>query len=154
MADAPTGDDWVWLSDEALPVAEAQQWAVVPACGGVVTFCGTVRDHSEGHDGVTALEYEAYPRGVTHMLRRIIAEARQRWPQTGRVALWHRTGLLQLQEVAVVVVVSAPHRGEAFDTARFCIDSLKARAPIWKREHWPGGSAWVSCAHGDPVAAS
>lgn len=151
MGDAPTGDDWVWLSGDTLPVADALLWAVVPSSGAVVTFCGTVRDHSEGHQGVTALEYEAYPRGVDHTLQQIIAETRQRWPETGRVALWHRTGMLPLEELAVVVVVSAPHRGEAFDAGRFCIDSVKARAPIWKREHWPDGSSWVSCVHDDPA---
>jgi molybdopterin synthase catalytic subunit len=43
--------------------------------------------------------------------------------------------------------VSAPHRGEAFDAARFCIDTLKETVPIWKRETWEGGSDWALCCH-------
>ena len=56
----PDGDDWIAVSSEELPVDVARRWATVPSCGGVVTFCGTVRDHSDGRSGVTSLEYEAY----------------------------------------------------------------------------------------------
>jgi molybdopterin synthase catalytic subunit len=47
----------------------------------------------------------------------------------------------------VIVVVSAPHRAEAFEAARWCIDTLKATVPIWKRETWEGGTDWGLCAH-------
>ena len=57
----PDGDDWIAVSTEELPVDVAWRWAALPSCGGVVTFCGTVRDHSDGRSGVTSLEYEAYP---------------------------------------------------------------------------------------------
>jgi molybdopterin synthase catalytic subunit len=60
----------------------------------------------------------------------------------GRIALLHRTGHLEVGETSVVVVVSAPHRGEAFEAARFAIDTLKTTVPIWKKETWPGGSEW------------
>ena len=65
----------------------------------------------------------------------------------GRVVLWHRTGRLEVGETSVAVVVSAPHRGEAFDACRFLIDTLKATLPIWKLEHWPDGSGWSPSAH-------
>ena len=60
----------------------------------------------------------------------------------GRVALLHRTGVVALGDAAVVVAVSAPHRGEAFEAARFAIDELKRTVPIWKRESWDGGESW------------
>jgi molybdopterin synthase catalytic subunit len=142
-APAPGPDaDWVAITDAVLPVAEALSWAVVPQCGGVVTFVGTVRDHAEGRDGVSALEYESYEGPATDRLRALAAEARERWPGIGRVALLHRVGRLELEEAAVVVVVSAPHRGEAFEAAKWCIDTLKATVPIWKKEEWAGGSGW------------
>jgi molybdopterin synthase catalytic subunit len=75
-------------------------------------------------------------------LAAIAADARRRWPGLGRVALLHRVGRLELGEVSVAVVVSAPHRGEAFEAARFAIDTLKETVPIWKRESWSGGSDW------------
>ncbi len=136
------GDDWIALSDEPLPVADAQQWAVVPACGGVVTFAGTVRDHAEGRDGVTGLDYEAYEEPALARMGELASEARLRWPGVGRVAILHRVGHLELCDTAVVVVVSAPHRGEAFDAAEWCIDTLKSTVPIWKREHWSDGADW------------
>jgi molybdopterin synthase catalytic subunit len=69
----------------------------------------------------------------------------------GRVALLHRTGELVIGDVAVLVAVAAPHRAEAFDAARFCIDTVKAAVPIWKHERWAGGDGWGTDAH--PIEA-
>jgi molybdopterin synthase catalytic subunit len=143
-------DDWVALGDDPLPVAAALEWAVRPDCGAVVVFIGTVRDHAEGRANVTALEYEAYEEEAGPRMAAILAEARRRWPALGRLALLHRTGRLAVTEASVVVVASAPHRPEAFAAARWCIDTLKATVPIWKRETWEGGEDWSAC--DDPVA--
>jgi len=110
-----------------------------------VLFTGTVRDHAEGRPGVTALEYEAYEEEVCPRLSAIVAEARRQWSTLGRVALLHRVGALAVGETSVLIVVSAPHRAEAFEAARYCIDTLKATVPIWKRETWEGGSDWGLC---------
>lgn len=123
-------------------MADALAWAVTPGCGGVVTFTGTVRDHADGRSGVTSLEYEAYEEAAVARLGEVAADARRRWPVIGRVAMLHRVGRLELCDAAVVVVVSAPHREEAFEAARWCIDTLKATVPIWKREEWSGGTDW------------
>ena len=141
------GDIWLALTADPLPVGDAVDWAIRPGCGAVVFFAGTVRDHSEGREGVTELEYEAYEEQVEPRLEAIASEARARWADLGAVALLHRVGRLEVGEPSVVVVASAPHRGEAFDAARFCIDTLKATVPIWKRERWDGGEAWGQCAH-------
>ncbi len=141
----PAGsDDWLGLSDQALPVDELSRWVVQPSCGGVVVFTGTARDHSTGRDGVTLLSYEAYESQVVPRLADIAASARRTWPTIGRIVLVHRIGDVPLTEAAVVVAVSAPHRGEAFEAARFGIDTLKATVPIWKRENWSEGSSWGS----------
>jgi len=137
-----SGDDWVALSDAPLPVADASEWIVLPSCGATVTFTGTARDHAEGRPGVHRLEYEAYDEPALARLQAIAAEVRERWPVVGRIALLHRTGVVELGDAAVVVAVSAPHRGEAFDAARFGIDELKRTVPIWKREAWDGGESW------------
>jgi molybdopterin synthase catalytic subunit len=137
-----TGEDWVGLSTAALPSDAALQWAVTPGCGAAVLFIGTVRDHADGRPGVVELEYEAYVEQAEVRMAAVAAEARGRFPGLGRVALLHRTGSLDVTETAVVVVASAPHRGEAFDGARFCIDTLKATVPIWKKETWAGGEDW------------
>lgn len=128
-------------------MAAAHDWAVRPGCGAVVLFSGTVRDHAEGRPGVSELEYEAYEEQVVPKLAELAADLRRRWPLTGRVALLHRVGPLAVGDVSVIVVASAPHRPEAFEAARFGIDTLKATVPIWKRETWEGGVDWGTCAH-------
>jgi molybdopterin synthase catalytic subunit len=144
---SPGARDWIALTDAPLPAAEAAEWAVTPGAGGVVSFVGVVRDHAEGRDGVAAMTYEAYHEVATARLGEVAAEARRRWPAVERLALLHRVGRLELSEASVVVVVSAPHRAEAFEAARFCIDTLKQTVPIWKQEHWAGGDDWALGAH-------
>lgn len=137
------GDDWLELTSGQLSVGQVASWAVVPYCGGLVLFAGTVRDHSEGRPGVVCLEYEAYESAALQRMSEIAAELRRRWPLTGRVALHHRTGVLVPTEVSVLVAVSAPHRAEAFEAARFGIDAIKSRLPIWKQETWEKGAGWA-----------
>ena len=113
-----------------------------PRAGAVCVFLGTVRDHAPGREGVSHLEYEAYGGVVEAKIARVVAETRERWPVLGVVVV-HRLGSLPVGETSVGVAVSAPHRDQAFAAARYLIDEVKARAPIWKKEHWPGGAEWV-----------
>ncbi len=138
----PDGDDWLGLTEAELPIGGLYDWCVRPNCGAVVLFSGTVRDHADGRSDVEHLEYEAYDEMVVPKLEQIVTEARARWPQLGRIALVHRIGRLGLGESSVVAAVSAPHRPEAFEAARFAIDALKVSVPVWKREIWAGGSDW------------
>lgn len=147
------GDDWLGLTDAALPIGQMYEWCVRPDCGAVVLFSGTVRDHAEGRSDVERLEYEAYDEMVVPKLAEITAETRARWPEVGRIVLVHRVGSLELGESSVVACVSAPHRPEAFAAARFAIDALKVSVPVWKREVWSAGSDWGTNA-ADLVAAS
>lgn len=113
-----------------------------PGCGAVVLFLGTVRDLTG--DAITvALDYEAYSEMAERKLAQVEVEVRERWP-IGDIAIVHRLGRLDVSEVSVAVAVSCPHRGEAFDAARYAIDRLKVLVPIWKRENWADGSTeWV-----------
>jgi molybdopterin synthase catalytic subunit len=135
--------DWIVLTTDPLPVDVAQQFVTVPEAGAIVSFAGIVRDHAEGRDGVERMTYEAYEQPATSAMADIAAEARRRWPDVERIALLHRVGDLELSEASVLVVVSAPHRTAAFEAARFAIDTLKESVPIWKQEHWSGGSDWA-----------
>ena len=135
--------DWVALTEESLPVDMLTSWVTTSRAGAVVTFLGVVRDHAEGRDGVRAMTYEAYEEPARRVMDEIVAEARARWSDLERIALLHRVGDLALSEPSVAVAVSSPHREEAFAAARFCIDTLKESGPIWKQEHWAGGSDWA-----------
>jgi molybdopterin converting factor subunit 1 len=111
------------------------------ADGAVCSFTGVVRDHADGRS-VTAIEYEAYEEMTQSELRRIGDEVLEATGATA-LALHHRIGELGVGEASVVVSASAAHRAEAFDACRQAIDTLKARAPIWKRELGDGGAVWV-----------
>ena len=130
------------VSAEPLDVAAAMAAVRRPDAGAVLVFLGTARDHSEGKEGVTRLDYEVYPEHVERVIGEIVAEACEKWPLTG-VVVHHREGTVPIGDPSVVVAVSSAHRADAFDGGRYVIDELKERAPIWKREHWPGGAAWV-----------
>ena len=142
-----TERDWIYLTGDELPVDGALAWCTTASSGAVVVFAGVVRDHAEGRDGVRAMTYEAYEEPAVRAMRAVVDAARTRWPSVERVALLHRVGDLNLSETSVVVVVSSPHRAEAFDAARFCIDTLKETVPIWKQEHWASGSGWAVDQH-------
>jgi molybdopterin synthase catalytic subunit len=134
--------DLVSVVTESIDAAALIQEVAAPQCGAVVLFLGIVRDHSPGKSGVTHLEYEAYEDVVEPKIREIVHEARDRWPFE-RAAAIHRTGALVVGETSVAVAVGSAHRTDAFAAGRYIIDELKRRAPIWKKEHWPGGAEWV-----------
>jgi len=145
MAGVPrpdVGETWIALTTDELSVGAVYDWAVRADCGAVVVFSGTVRDHAEGRTGVEHLTYEAYEEQAVPRMSAIADEIRVRWAETGRIALLHRVGRMTVTESTVLVVVSSPHRPEAFEAARFGIDALKASVPIWKHEVWDGGSDW------------
>jgi molybdopterin synthase catalytic subunit len=129
------------LSDQPLDVGQVVARVAGPGAGGIVTFVGCVRDESRGH-AIRQLEYEAYPGMAEREMEKIADEAAAQWPGA-RVAMAHRTGLLAIGEVAVVIAAAAPHRAEAFAAARFAIDTLKQRVPIWKKEVAVDGECWV-----------
>jgi molybdopterin synthase catalytic subunit len=132
----------VHVTSDELPYDELMAFVADDRAGATVLFSGTVRDHSPGRAGVSRLEYEAYDEVVVDKMREVVKEAQDRWPIL-RVAAVHRTGELTVGESAVVVAVSTAHRSDAFPAARYIIDELKSRAPIWKKEHWSGGAEWV-----------
>jgi molybdopterin synthase catalytic subunit len=153
-----SGQDWLALAEEPLPVGAAYEWCVRGDCGAVVMFSGTVRDHAVDEQGnvrrgVGHLTYEAYETQVVPRLAAIAAEVRVRWPSTGRIVLWHRVGRIELGESSVIVAIGSPHRPEAFAASHYAIDAIKATAPIWKHEEWEGGADWGTGAHA-PVAAA
>ncbi len=111
--------------------------------GAVLLFLGTVRNHNQGR-AVQQLHYEAYPEMAHAELARIVDEAVARFG-TDRIAAVHRTGTLDIGDVSVAVAVSSPHRAAAFEAARWVMEELKARLPIWKREGYvQGGEEWVA----------
>jgi molybdopterin synthase catalytic subunit len=102
---------------------------------------GVVRNENQGRK-VERLEYEGYEEMALPLMVEIAAETRRRFPVT-EVRLVHRLGRLEIGEASVVVAAISPHRAEAFAACRYAIDALKARVPIWKKEYYSDGTAWL-----------
>jgi molybdopterin synthase catalytic subunit len=109
--------------------------------GAVVTFEGTVRNHTKGR-ATRCLDYECYQSMALKTMLRIGLEIAAKY-EVGRIAMVHRLGRLLIGETSVAIIVTAPHRGPAFDAAREAIDRLKKLVPIWKKEHFVDGEVWV-----------
>ena len=110
--------------------------------GAIDVFIGTVRSKT-AEKNVVRLEYDAYNSMVIKEMQKIVDQAKEKWP-VEKMAIHHRKGTLQIGEVAVVIAVSTPHRGDAFEACRFVIETLKKTTPIWKKEIYDGGEEWVS----------
>jgi len=109
--------------------------------GASVLFTGTVRDHNN-QDKVSKLHYEVYQEMAEKILQEIENEIHAKWKINKFIAI-HRTGTLKVGEVSVAVAVSSEHRKEAFEACKFGIDSIKEKAPIWKKEFTESGAEWL-----------
>ena len=113
-----------------------------PADGAAVLFLGTVRQQNDGRP-VSGMRYDAFTEMAGPVLREIAGEAAAR-AGTDRIAVVHRVGELAVGEVSVAIAVSSPHREAAFDAARYIIEQIKQRLPVWKQEHYVAGDArWL-----------
>lgn len=135
------GAPLVALGEAPLDPRAVEALVAGPDRGAVLTFVGTVRDHT-GEARVERLEYEAYTTMAERVLEAIRAETAAKWPGA-RIAVHHRLGTLTVGEAAVVIAVSAPHRAETFEACRHVIERLKTDVPIFKKEIRTDGSLWV-----------
>ena len=140
--------DWIEVTTEPLSERAVAQAVEDPGAGALALFSGVVRNQTGGRR-VKFLEYEAHGPMAVAKMREIGRAIRERWPMVGRIALVHRIGRLEIGESSVMIAVSSPHRGEAFEACRFAIDTLKETVPIWKKEHFEDGEVWVGlqCDH-------
>jgi molybdopterin synthase catalytic subunit len=111
--------------------------------GSVITFLGTTRLFNEGRK-VLYLEYETYPEMAVKELEKVRQEIRERWGISD-VAIGHRLGRLEIEDISMIVAVASPHRKEGFQAAAYVVDRVKESVPIWKKEYFEGGSHWVAC---------
>jgi molybdopterin synthase catalytic subunit len=132
------------ITDKPIDTARLQCAVTNPAAGGYCAFEGWVRNENDGHV-VERLEYEAYEPLAIAEGENVIAEAQEKFGILDAHCV-HRVGLLEIGECAVWIGVAAAHRDEAFRACRYIIDEIKARLPIWKKEHYADGdSGWVNC---------
>lgn len=130
------------ITEKPIDVQKVIDAATCLEAGAIDAFIGTVRNNAH-NKSVRWLEYEAYESMAVAEIKKIIEEASQKWTILGW-AVSHRVGTLKPGEVAVVVAVSTAHRKASFEACQFIIDTLKAKAPIWKKEVFEDGEEWVS----------
>lgn len=134
--------DYIQLTGQPLDPAACLAAVSSEQSGGINLFVGTVRDNTQGRR-VLRLEFETFEPMALKEMRKIAEKAAQKWP-VHAMAIHHRTGALAPGEIAVVIAVSAAHRAAAFEACRYAIDTLKETVPIWKKEIFEDGEAWVS----------
>ncbi|MGA3293469.1 MAG: MoaD family protein [Candidatus Acidiferrales bacterium] len=142
---AAIAEDIFQLVREPIQPREIVEGLKAPEDGAVVVFDGFVRNNFKGRQTLY-LDYEAYEAMAYAKMREIGAEIRAQFP-IHRLAIVHRLGRLEIGETSVLIAVSSPHRGAAFDACRYVIDTLKRTVPIWKKEYFVGGAVW---ADGEP----
>lgn len=129
------------ITSEKISVQKVITAAYSEDCGAVTVFIGTVRNNSRGQ-AVDHLEYEAYAEMAVKMLKAIRDEVRTQW-DVRKFAIAHRTGIMEIGEISVVIAIATPHRQEGFEACQFTIDRLKKLVPIWKKEVAADGAIWV-----------
>ncbi|MEN0644054.1 molybdenum cofactor biosynthesis protein MoaE [Alkalicoccobacillus gibsonii] len=129
------------VTDQELSMEAVSNMVVDRNAGAIVTFTGTVRELTYGRKTIS-LHYQAYEAMAEKQLKRIGDEIKERWPDA-TTAIWHRTGHLQISDIAVVIAVSTPHRKDAYMANEYAIERIKQIVPIWKKEQWEDGSEWI-----------
>lgn len=130
-----------WVTDEPIDTSKVIEKVVRPEAGAISTFIGVAREFTKGKRTLF-LEYEAYVPMAEKKLAEIGDEIKVRWPDA-KTAIAHRTGRLDISDVAVAIAVSTPHRADAFEASRHAIERIKEIVPIWKRENWEDGTEWL-----------
>ncbi|RFZ84987.1 molybdenum cofactor biosynthesis protein MoaE [Mucilaginibacter terrenus] len=132
----------VELHSTPLDVSACIDRVMSPEAGGIDVFIGTVRNATKGK-AVVRLEFEAYEQMAVKEMIKIAEQAFTKWTLL-KVLVHHRTGVLEVGDVPVIIAVSSPHRDAAFEACRYVIDTLKQTVPIWKKEVFEDGETWVA----------
>ncbi|MDH5365594.1 MAG: molybdenum cofactor biosynthesis protein MoaE [Cyclobacteriaceae bacterium] len=135
-------DERIKILDEPLDSQEVIDLVASPAAGAIDVFIGTVRNSTQ-NKSVQRLEFESYDSMAIKEISKIIEKASEKWPVI-KMAVYHRKGILDIGDIAVVIAVSSPHRKAAFEACQFAIDTLKETVPIWKKEVFDDGEVWVA----------
>jgi molybdopterin synthase catalytic subunit len=132
----------IQISPGQLNIQSCIAWIMSPESGGIDVFIGAVRNATKGKK-VVRLEFEAYEPMALAEMEKIAKQAFEKWP-VQKILIHHRTGVLEVGEVPVIIAVSAAHRAAAFEACRYIIDTLKQTVPIWKKEIFEDGEVWVA----------
>ena len=142
------GRDVYRVIDEPIRPDALHQDVLSDSDGAVATFAGVVRDNTKGR-GTQYLVYDAYKDMAEKKMREIGDEVKTRW-DVDAVGMLHGTGRMEVGDISVLITISSPHRKAALEACHYAIDRLKETVPIWKKEVWTDGEAWIE---GDPSSS-
>ena len=131
----------IYLTEDPIDINAAYGHIQTGEAGAINFFFGVVRNNTQ-NKAVELLDYEAYDPMAVREMQKIADEACRRWPVL-KYAIIHRTGILRIGDMAVLIGVATPHRGDSFEATRYIIDTLKQTVPIWKKEQFEDGAIWV-----------
>ena len=130
------------VTREPIDKAALESRLLTGDAGAIVTFDGVVRNQTGGRSVLT-LQYEAYEAMAVKEMRKVGEEIRERWPEVLGIGIIHRFGELKVTESSIAIVITSPHRKLAFEACHYAIDRVKETVPIWKKEIFSDGEAWV-----------
>ncbi len=132
----------VKITSEKLNLQDCTNFVEDDACGGIVTFIGTVRNLTKNKT-VILLDFSGYEPMAVKEMQKIADKALEKF-KIHKIAIHHAVGKLEIGAIPVIIAVSSAHRKAAFEACEFAIDTLKDTVPIWKKEHFEDGEVWVN----------
>ena len=132
----------VKIESDKLNLQECYDFVTDPSCGGIAVFVGTVRNSTQNKE-VTQLDFSTYKPMAIKEMKKIAQLALEKF-SIKKIAIHHAEGLLQIEDIPVIITVSSKHRKAAFEACQFAIDTLKETVPIWKKEYFTDGEVWVN----------
>lgn len=132
----------IQILNTPLSISDCTNAVKDPSTGGTAVFVGTVRNQTQGKT-VTKLEFESFDAMAIKEMTKIAITITEKWGAF-HVSMHHRKGTLLIEEIAVIIAVSTPHRKAAFEACEYAIDTLKETVPIWKKEFFEDGAVWVA----------
>ena len=130
------------ITSRKLNLQECYNFVADPSCGGISVFVGTVRNSTQNKE-VTQLDFSTYKPMAIKEMEKIAVTALAKF-DIKKIAIHHAEGLLQIEDIPVIITVSSKHRKAAFEACEFAIDTLKETVPIWKKEFFTDGEVWVN----------
>ncbi|KAK6338289.1 Molybdopterin synthase catalytic subunit [Orbilia blumenaviensis] len=113
-----------------------------PKAGAIVVFVGTTRDNFEGKP-ITTLEYTTYPPLSLLTLSTIAKSLKtDNSHYLHSLSIIHRLGIVPISEDSIVITLSTSHRAEGWKIAEQCLEMVKDKVEIWKREWFVEGGVW------------
>ncbi len=131
------------ITRDPIDIRQMNADACHPACGAVLSFSGTVRNHHQGRQ-VVKLAYEAYESMARSEMEKVVFACFEKWPDVKKIQVVHRFGEMEVGASSIFITVASPHRAEGFAALRFVIDRIKRDVPIWKKEYYEDGeTGWL-----------